>query len=112
MDYRSLNFSILLAFIQVELEKLCDIKIQLKNSNDYLPELIASVEKVSSIEGTAIEEAAEDLLSKMISAKVIKILEKNKKVLQSIIHDLPIHRSKLKDCQVTENLQLRVTDFK
>lgn len=29
-----------------------------------------------------------------------------------MMHELPIHRSKLNDCKVMETLQLRVSEFK
>ena len=102
----------ILAFVDVEFEKLCDVKTQLKTSTEYIPDLIVSFEKVLSIEGTLIEEAAEELLTKTIRAKVMKNMQKTKKVLKSMIHELPIHRSKLNDCKVTETLQLRVSEFK
>jgi hypothetical protein len=62
----------ILAFVDVEFEKLCDIKTQLKTSTEYFPDLIVSFEKVLAIEGTLIEEAAEELLTKTIRAKVMK----------------------------------------
>lgn len=102
----------ILAFVDVEFEKLCDVKAQLKTSTEYFPELIVSFDKVLAIEGTQIEEAAEELLTKTIRAKVVKNMQKMKKVLKSMIHELPIHRSKLNDCKVTETLQLRVSEFK
>ena len=102
----------ILAFVDVEFEKLCDVKTQLKTSTEYIPDLIVSFEKVLSIEGTLIEEAAEELLTKTIRAKVMKNMQNTKKVLKSMMLELPIYRSKLNDCKVTETLQLRVSEFK
>ena len=75
----------ILAFVDVEFEKLCDVKTQLKTSTEYIPDLIVSFEKVLSIEGTLIEEAAEELLTKTIRAKVMKNMQNTKKVLKSLL---------------------------